>query len=427
MVIVKFLRVLLIIFVFLTAFFPVYINVSAFAKGEISPNGIQYSRPDRNDLLLEEFTDQDLLNLIEAIEDAIENDPTDRSHYEMLAIACYNAGLYYKSLEATKKQLELHPKKGTDVEVIYSNLGLQYLNLGKLEEAKKALRKSLKLNPQDVFSHQHLLQYYIIKKQFKEAALEMKVLSELDRDFDIYHDSYWFATHSMENSELVKLLKEAVRANPNHPVAHRKLAAAIRDDLGNIEENWLAMMKAFRKALELDPKDAYTYITIANAYLFRAIRTEDKRYYVYSFKWLVKGSKVASGHTDLAYAKGNLLYYMELYDQAIKNIKYAISRGKNDDGIYEVLAKIYNGKAYSFYESGENLEEGLEIIDKAIFLKPNDGTILSTKAEILYKMGRFEEAYEYIKKGIKLEPDHPEIRQDLINIEKALKEARGKR
>ncbi len=86
------------------------------------------------------------------------------------------------------------------------------------------------------------------------------------------------------------------------------------------------------------------------------------------------------------------------------------------------MADIYNSKAYSLYESGERLEEGLEIINNAIFIKPNDGIILSTKAEILYKMKRYEEAYEYIKKGIKLEPNRPEIIQDFKNIKKALKE-----
>ena len=36
-------------------------------------------------------------------------------------------------------------------------------------------------------------------------------------------------------------------------------------------------------------------------------------------------------------------------------------------------------------------------------------------------MERFDEAYEYIKKAIALEPGHPEMEDDLKNIEKSLK------
>ena len=51
---------------------------------------------------------------------------------------------------------------------------------------------------------------------------------------------------------------------------------------------------------------------------------------------------------------------------------------------------------------------------------PNNGIFLSTKAELLYKLGRYDEAYNYIKKGIALEPNQAEIQSDVKMIEKAL-------
>jgi tetratricopeptide (TPR) repeat protein len=84
------------------------------------------------------------------------------------------------------------------------------------------------------------------------------------------------------------------------------------------------------------------------------------------------------------------------------------------------LATAYNNKAYDFYKEGKNLEEGLELVEKAILLDPKEGVFLSTKAELLYKMGRYQEAYEYIKRGIALKPNHPEIQQDFKMIEEAV-------
>ena len=68
----------------------------------------------------------------------------------------------------------------------------------------------------------------------------------------------------------------------------------------------------------------------------------------------------------------------------------------------------------------------MESIDKAISMYPNNGIYLSTKAELLYKLGRYNEAYEYIKKGIKLEPNMAEIKNDVKMIEKALNESKKK-
>ena len=84
------------------------------------------------------------------------------------------------------------------------------------------------------------------------------------------------------------------------------------------------------------------------------------------------------------------------------------------------LAFAYNGKSYSLYKEDKELERGLELINKAIGFEPNNGYILGTKAELLYKMGKYKEAHKYIKQALELEPGHEEMEQDLVLIEEAL-------
>ena len=179
-------------------------------------------------------------------------------------------------------------------------------------------------------------------------------------------------------------------------------------------------MAEYKKALKLNPEYLPTYISIANTYMFQALTTKDRKYFKDSLRWFNKAAKLEPDNFRLSYAMGNLYLCMEQYDKAIEKLEYAVDKGTNHPEPANLLALAYNGKAYTLYKKGENLDQALELINKAIQLKPRDGIILSTKAEILYKLKRYEEAHRYIKEAMALEPDHEEIKQDLANIEAAL-------
>jgi len=218
------------------------------------------------------------------------------------------------------------------------------------------------------------------------------------------------------------MFQYAVELDPESHDARRTFATAIRGDFGNLEKNFSEIMVEYEKALSCKPNHIATHICIADTYMFMAIKTENDDYNKSALEWFAKASGIDPNNEQLFYAMANFYRYNERYDEAILKLEEAISLGFKDEHIIEGLAEAYNDKAYSLYRKGENLEKGLELIDKAIAIIPNDGIILSTKAELLYKMGRFEEAYTYIKRGIVLEPDHPEIKQNLKMIEEALKE-----
>lgn len=271
-----------------------------------------------------------------------------------------------------------------------------------------------------------LLSFYVLKKQYKEAASELKILSELDKDRDFYHEIYiWRFDNDNDLKGMVTFFEEAVKINPDSYLAHRMLGIAIRDSSRDIKKNLPVVMKSLNKALELNPKYVPTYIAIANTYVYLAMATKKKACYNDSLKWIDKAYKLAPKDLRLAYAAGYIYFYMGQYDKAIEKFEYAYYGGNRDENVLQILSQTYNQKAYvSHYKTGINLNKGLETIDKAIMLNPDDAIILSTKAELLYKMKRFKEAYEYIKKSLELDPDKPEIKEDLVNIEKALKEAK---
>ena len=86
-----------------------------------------------------------------------------------------------------------------------------------------------------------------------------------------------------------------------------------------------------------------------------------------------------------------------------------------------MLGEAYNNLAYDDYVKGINLRQGVETIDKAIKLGPDNGMYLSTKAELLYKLKEYEQAYTLIIKAHAKLPNEEEINQDVVMIEKAIK------
>ncbi len=407
----------------LIIFFILFISLSTSAK-------INFEISDIKETLSGNLTRQEILELIKAAQDRIKEDPADHNTYEALAFLYDYIGMYDKSLEALKQEIKYYPQDGEDLGIIYSNLARQYINLGKLDDAKPAIDKALQLNSNDIISHTHLLRYYVLKTKYKDAALELRILSDLNKDnkdYDCYYDIYVFTLDKIKsNADIVSLFREAVKANPDSHLSHRALATAIRNSSKDIEKDFPEIMKEFNKALALNPKFVPTYISIANAYMFLGLKTKNKTYFKDSLKWFNKAYKLEPKNTKLTYAMGNFFVYTGQHDKAIEKIEPLLSRGDNNESIIDCLTRAYNGKAYSYYTKGKNLEKGLNIIDKALNLRPNDGMFLSTKAELLFKLERLNEAYDYIKKAIVLEPDEPEIKQDLLNIEKAIKELNKK-
>jgi len=72
---------------------------------------------------------------------------------------------------------------------------------------------------------------------------------------------------------------------------------------------------------------------------------------------------------------GYLYLVMEQYDKAMEKLEYAFYHGSKDESVVDLLIQAYNGKAYSYYKSGKNLKGGLEIINKAIALKHDNGIL----------------------------------------------------
>ncbi|MEM1087897.1 MAG: tetratricopeptide repeat protein [Pseudomonadota bacterium] len=70
---------------------------------------------------------------------------------------------------------------------------------------------------------------------------------------------------------------------------------------------------------------------------------------------------------------------------------------------------LLNYLGYSWVDRGEKLEDGLQLIEKALQLNPSSGAISDSLGWAHYKLGNYERAVFYLERATELEPQDPVI------------------
>jgi Flp pilus assembly protein TadD len=72
-----------------------------------------------------------------------------------------------------------------------------------------------------------------------------------------------------------------------------------------------------------------------------------------------------------------------------------------------------NYLGYSWVDKNMNLEEALEMIQRAVELRPSDGYIVDSLGWAYYKLGRFEDAVRELERAVSLRPEDPVLNDHL--------------
>ncbi len=76
-------------------------------------------------------------------------------------------------------------------------------------------------------------------------------------------------------------------------------------------------------------------------------------------------------------------------------------------------ALILNYLGYSWVDQKMHLERALELIKRAVALKPDDGYIVDSLGWAYYRLGRFDEAVAYLERAVELRPEDPILNDHL--------------
>lgn len=70
---------------------------------------------------------------------------------------------------------------------------------------------------------------------------------------------------------------------------------------------------------------------------------------------------------------------------------------------------VLNYLGYTWIDRGENLEQGMELLQRALKQRPDDGAITDSVGWAYYRLGKFELAVEYLERAIQLKADDATI------------------
>lgn len=78
--------------------------------------------------------------------------------------------------------------------------------------------------------------------------------------------------------------------------------------------------------------------------------------------------------------------------------------------------QVLNYLGYSWVDQGINLDTALEMIRKAVALRPKDGYIVDSLGWAYYRLGRYQEAVVELERAVELTPNDPTINDHLGDV-----------
>lgn len=227
-------------------------------------------------------------------------------------------------------------------------------------------------------------------------------------------------------------LQLALRLKPEFPLAHRSLG-----EVYDAINNYRLAIDAYDKV----PQSSPLWLTsqIRKAYDLNSLERVDEA--VGLLESLASAKPEETRPLD---AMGSILRSHKRYKEAAETYARAIGLiekpGKNDWALfyargvcYERLKQwpkaeadlqralelsadqplVLNYLGYSWVDQGINLQKAMDLIRKAVELKPDDGYFVDSLGWAHYRIGEFADAAKHLERAVELRPDDPVINDHL--------------
>ena len=119
-----------------------------------------------------------------------------------------------------------------------------------------------------------------------------------------------------------------------------------------------------------------------------------------------KSLDLEPNNAELHFTLGALYYDAGKEQKSIEAMKTTIRLNPEH-------ANALNYLGYTYAEKGINLEEALNLITKALSIKPESGHIIDSLGWVYYQMGEIEKAVQELERAAKFLPDDPAVLEHL--------------
>jgi len=204
---------------------------------------------------------------------------------------------------------------------------------------------------------------------------------------------------SLKKPELAIKIYE--RVPPGSPL-HRNAAIQLAANLDSLERADDAQ-KHLEALIKQNPDDLEAIMALGN--VLRGHKKFAECANVYS-KGIATISKPEKANWIVFYFRGICSERSKQWAKAETDLKKALE-------LFPDQPHVLNYLGYSWIDQGVKLDEGMEMIKKAVQQRPDDGYIVDSLGWAYYRLGNYEEATKQLERAIELKPEDPTINDHL--------------
>jgi len=360
-------------------------------------------------------------------------DDEDGEAWFQLAAAETRLGRFGAAETALAAAVELNPLRPG----LFFLQGWIAESLGRLEEGRRHYRQHLRIHPDDRTTRRRLILLLAREKRFVEAAREARVLAGArPEDLEARHLEAELHFQAGKAGEGMRLLEKLEKDQPGsvdalsvrvgilarhgrerlavaeaeqwlkqHPEDLRALLLAARArEMSGAPEHAVAHL---RRAMEVAPDSLAPHVMLARAHESAGHLDEAEK------TW----SEAASRFPDLDGLAFDLAICREKLGDIVgaeKAVRDVLSREPEN-------AMALNFLGYLFADHNRNLEESVDLIQRALHFDPNNGAYLDSLGWAYYRLGRLGEARSHLERAVTLSGGDPVIHEHLGDVYKDLR------
>lgn len=338
--------------------------------------------------------------------------------------------LIQNKTEQAAAEIQKLIKEFPDQETRYiSMIAEMYMQAGKPDEAAKYYQQILGTDPQNPYIHITLSDYYRQKGDTKRSLEELKLgfaNPALDIDTKIRVLLSIFSGNEMyekNKADIMELAQILVQTHPQEPKAHSIYGDFLLDD-----KKYAEARDEFRKVIAIDSSRYAVWESLLNAEIqlsdYSALESESKRaielFPLLPVPYLFKGvaylekskydDAISSFNSGVKLVSGNNVLLVQFYTylgdtyNRLKNYPLSDENYENALKLQPENSYVLNNYAYYLSLRNENLDKAEAMSSKSVKLDPANAANMDTYGWVLYKLGRYAEALDWVEKAVAATP-----------------------
>jgi len=348
------------------------------------------------------------------------------------ALTRLKLGVDYLVLGKEKRAVkEFQSVKSSDPKNLQARflLALVHTSQGRFIEAEKEYEKIIEYNPEDLVALVSLADILVIQEKMREAeALYKKLIEKKEDNPALYFNLAIIETQLGKDDEALLRVDKAIKLFPEYLEA-RMLGGVILESKGNYEK----AAENYKRVLDADPLNTVFHVRLARCYqktgriddairehkIALSISPDKASPYLALSRLYIEEEKFAEARGLLEKASvkfpenAPVFFYTGVIHEKMGNTRAAVENFRKTVELDPAFAQAYNYIGYIFAEDGENLDEAIELINKAIALEPENPAYIDSLGWAYFKKEMTEKAVKELEKAARISERDPVIRAHL--------------